>query len=124
LVDSTHAKPPCILVVEDEYLIAMDVMDMLEENAFAVIGPVGTVAAALELIRTRSDIGGAVLDVSISGDMVFPVAEALLQKGVPFFFSTGYDAKIFPAHLSAIPRVTKPMQHSVFAQTARSVFHR
>ena len=79
-----------ILVVEDEMMIAMLVEDMLLELGCTVVGPVHALAEALELARTEPGLDAALLDVNLAGQPVFPVADALREKGVPAIFSTGY----------------------------------
>ena len=78
-----------VLVVEDEFLVAALLEDTLSGFGCRVIGPASTVEAGLELIRTQR-IEAAVLDVNIDGLPVFPIADALAAKGVPFIFATGY----------------------------------
>lgn len=89
------ADPPVlagrrILVVEDEMMIAMLVEDMLLELGCAVVGPVHALADALALALSETGLDAALLDVNLSGQPVFPVADALREKGVPAIFSTGY----------------------------------
>ena len=78
-----------ILVVEDEALIAVMVEDMLIDMGSEVIGPAATVEEALELAR-REGLDAAVLDVNVRGQRIDPVAEALMARGVPVLFATGY----------------------------------
>lgn len=78
-----------ILVVEDEALIAVMVEDMLMEMGAVVIGPAATIESALELAR-REELDAAVLDVNVRGERIDPVAEALMARGIPVLFATGY----------------------------------
>ncbi len=78
-----------ILVVEDEALIAVMVEDMLTEMGSVVIGPAGTIEAALAFARSE-EIDAAVLDVNVRGERIDPVADALMSRGVPVLFATGY----------------------------------
>ena len=79
-----------VLVVEDETMIAMLVEDMLGDLGFAVLGPAGGLAEALELVRGPRRMDAALLDVNLGGQPVFAVADELRAKGVPLIFSTGY----------------------------------
>ncbi|MDB5456854.1 MAG: response regulator [Caulobacter sp.] len=84
---------PRIMIVEDEALVAMMVEDLLNDLGCEVAGSFGAVGEALAWLddpEHRPD--GAVLDVNIGGEMVFPVAERLKARGVPFVFATGYGA--------------------------------
>src|SRR3954467_14286390 len=83
----------CLLVVEDEYLIAADLTASLESLGVEVIGPAASVEEALALVHNSSDrIDGAVLDINLRNERVYPVADVLIERGVPFVFTTGYDA--------------------------------
>jgi two-component SAPR family response regulator len=78
-----------ILVVEDEALIAVMVEDMLIEMGGEVIGPAATIDDALDMAREHT-LDAAVLDVNVRGQRIDPVAEALMARGVPVLFATGY----------------------------------
>ena len=80
-----------LLVVEDNYIVAADITLALEERGVEVIGPAGSVGVALKLIAEQNPIDGAVLDVDLRGQRVYPVADALRDAGIPFVFTTGYD---------------------------------
>ena len=85
-----------ILVVEDEYLIAMEVKRWLLAGGAEVIGPVPSVDQALDLIENNS-LDAAVLDVNLgNGDRVYLVADKLAALGVPYLFATG-DVKVTDA---------------------------
>lgn len=85
-----------VLVVEDEFLIAMELSAALQAGGFQVLGPVPTVKAALGLLQTeRPD--AAVLDVSLRGERITPVAKVLIAMEVPFVLATAY----LPADLAA-----------------------
>lgn len=82
---------PQILVVEDEYLIALELDSQLKAAGYRVIGPVPDVDGALKLLRShRPD--AAVLDVNLAGEWVTPVAKALQAMSVPFILASGYVA--------------------------------
>ncbi|RXH25799.1 MULTISPECIES: response regulator [Bradyrhizobium] len=84
-------EAPRILVVEDEYLIAMELEATLRTAGYRVIGPAPDVSAALELLKAeRPD--AAILDVNLDGQWVTPVAEVLRASFVPFILTSGYVA--------------------------------
>src|SRR6516164_2815923 len=85
-----------VLVVEDEYLVAMDMSAYLEAAGAHVVGPASNVNAALEVLE-RTELDGAILDVNLRGEMAYPIADALTARGIPFVFTTGYDARTVPA---------------------------
>jgi CheY-like chemotaxis protein len=78
-----------VFVVEDERLISMMLEMMLGDLGCVVAGVAATVDAALARVKAAQGIDAAILDVNIGGEKVFAVAEALLERGVPFVFSTG-----------------------------------
>lgn len=97
------------LVVEDEFLVAMLLEDTLRDLGFEVLGPVATCAAALALVRSASGaLDAAVLDVNLGGERVYPVADALRERGVPFVFLTGYAEAELDGRFANVPVVQKP----------------
>ena len=97
-----------ILIVEDEYLIAMEMKRWLLAAGAEVVGPVPSVKRALDLIE-NDGIDAAVLDVNLgNGATVYPVADKLSALGVPYLFATG-DVKISAADAyRQQPRLEKP----------------
>jgi CheY-like chemotaxis protein len=106
-----------LLVVEDEYVVAEDFALRLEDAGAIVVGPVPSVREALELVMSEGDrLDAAVLDVNLGGEFVYPVADALSGRGIPFVFTTGYDASaITPAYANA-PRCEKPLDPALLAR--------
>jgi CheY-like chemotaxis protein len=98
-----------ILVVEDEYLIADDIRDLLTRDGAEVVGPVATADAAAALVENGGRIDAALLDVNLRGDTVFAFADILLTRNVPFAFATGYDREIIPERFEGAPRLEKPL---------------
>ena len=97
-----------ILVVEDEPLVAMNLSKSLVELGFSVVGPYSTLAkAATAAVETEVD--AALLDVNLSGQTVYPVAEILASKNVPFAFITGYGTEALPSKYANAPVLQKPV---------------
>ncbi len=91
------------LVVEDEFLIAMDAGDTLAHLGAQVLGPVSTVAEAMHLIEHGPEIDGAMLDINLNDEMSYAAAALLKMKKIPFAFVSGYDEPTLPAsHRSAM----------------------
>lgn len=105
-----------VLIVEDEYFLAQDLAEYLNHLGVEVIGPVGTVTDALELLH-YADIQGAVLDINLRGERVYPVADVLEQKQVPFVFASGYGEELEPNAYTDIPRCIKPLDFAELANT-------
>jgi two-component sensor histidine kinase/CheY-like chemotaxis protein len=99
-----------ILVVEDSTLAGLELCEILTEAGFVAIGPATSVARGLAML-SENQIALAVLDVNMNGEMVFPVADALRQRKIPFVFVTGYgDDYAWPEHLRHAPQLRKPVQ--------------
>ncbi len=96
-----------ILVVEDEALIALDVEFILRGAGFGVIGPTASVSEACRLVREEAP-AAAILDVNLGTEQVFPVADMLAARKIPFLFTSGYDAGILPPRHARRPLVLKP----------------
>lgn len=98
-----------VLVVEDEMLLAMLLQTTLQEAGYEVVGPVARLDRALQA-ALEEDISAALLDINLDGEMVYPVAEVLAQRGIPFAFVTGYDRESLPAHHGAAAILHKPFR--------------
>jgi CheY-like chemotaxis protein len=105
-----------ILVVEDESLVAMLLETILEDMGCATLGPVSTVDEALSVIGDGQAFDGALLDVNVAGKEVFPVAEALRARGVPFVFSTGYGEGGLPPEWRGQATIQKPFTEDAVRQ--------
>ena len=99
-----------VLLVEDDYFIAVDLKSGFEEGGAQVLGPVASVGEALALIAGTTEIDAAVLDINLQDELVYPVADALHARGVPFLFATGYGTKILKPPYSGTPTLQKPFQ--------------
>jgi DNA-binding response OmpR family regulator len=106
--DSSQAQTR-VLVVEDEYLIRMLLEDMLADLGYAVAAAVGTITEASAL-AANGDFSAAILDVNLDGQEIFPVADILKERGLPFVFVTGYGERSLPAPYRDWPALQKPFQ--------------
>ena len=102
------ADPPTILVVEDEMLLMMTFEDMLIDFGCCVL-KAGRVAKAAQLAATAA-IDGAILDVNVAGETVYPVADELRRRRIPFLFATGYGAGGLRADYRDWPTLGKPFR--------------
>jgi DNA-binding NtrC family response regulator len=80
-----------ILIVEDEFIIALEVQSCLEEAGATVVGPAFTVSKAIEL-ASRENLSAAVLDLRLGRDSAAPIAAVLAERHIPFVFYTGQPA--------------------------------
>lgn len=110
-----------VLVVEDETLIAVLIEDILAEMGCEILGPIGKLEAALQTAKDGVfDI--AILDVTIRGGKVYPVAEELIARGVPFILATGYGDWALPPPLHEKRRLTKPFTAAELEEQVRLLF--
>jgi CheY-like chemotaxis protein len=96
-----------VLVVEDEAPVALDLQRTLQDEGCVVIGPVAWLERAVRR-ASREPIDVALLDVNLAGSPVFPVADALAARDIPFVFLTGYDSTILPERFRQRPFCQKP----------------
>jgi PAS domain S-box-containing protein len=101
-----------ILLVEDEALVAMMMRDSLVELGFSVVGPFDRADEALACASDQP-LDAAILDVNLGGDLVYPVAERLTRRDVPFVFVTGYDAENIDTRYAHVPVLQKPIEREV-----------
>lgn len=101
-----------MLVVEDEFIIALELQATLEEAGAVVIGPAYTLDVAMKL-ATHHDISVATLDLRLARDSVGPVAKILGERGIPFIFYTGQPVSD-PVRMGwpGSPAVSKPASPS------------
>jgi DNA-binding NarL/FixJ family response regulator len=110
-----------ILLVEDEMLVSMALESTLQDSGATVIGPLARVKQALEAAR-REQIDAAVLDINLAGEKVFPVADLLAERGIPFVFYTGYSQDTLPPSHRSRPILSKTSNMStVLNQVGRLV---
>ncbi|MEI6559508.1 MAG: response regulator [Rhodospirillaceae bacterium] len=97
-----------VLVAEDSFLIAASLESLLTQRGIGVVGPASTLNEAMAL----ADAGGfdaAILDVNLHDEMVFPVADLLIARGIPFVFATAYaPSEILPPRFASQPTLQKP----------------
>ena len=105
-----------VLVVEDEYLIRMLLEDMLADLGYGVAAAVGTVAEA-SAFATSGDFNAAILDVNLDGQEIFPVADILAGRSLPFVFVTGYGERSLPDRYRDRPALQKPFQAEQLSAT-------
>lgn len=98
-----------VLVVEDDFLVGLASISALEETGCEAIGPEATLNAALAAAR-RETFDAAILDINLSGQMVYPVADDLLARNIPFVFVTGYSSTQIPDSYRHLPRLEKPFE--------------
>src|SRR5262249_43152401 len=109
---------PCrnrMLIAEDEALVAIMMEDLAVEFGWSVVGPFAKAADALAAAK-QDDIHAAVLDVNLGGESVYPVADVLTARGVPFVFTTGYGAESIDRRFASALILQKPIDRHALEQ--------
>lgn len=109
-----------ILVVEDEYLVAIELAQTMEDMGAAIAGMTGSLSEALSL--TEAPLDGALVDVQLGAECSFVLVDKLLAAGVPLILTSGYDVAVLPAHLRHCPRISKPVPPATLERLAGELF--
>jgi len=108
-----------VLLVEDEIMVALLLEDMLAELGHTVMGPVARLDKALGMAQPEAfDL---FLDVNLDGEQVYPVAEVLAARGIPFVFVTGYGREGLRPPYGDRPTLQKPFRRHDLAQLLAKV---
>ena len=114
--DKSELQGLCVLLVEDQYALAVTLADVAMDLGAHVVGPVATVADALELIEQLPEVGAAVLDVNLGQETIYPVADALRARNTPFLFATAQERLQLPERFRDVPLCRKPFGVPEFRQ--------
>jgi DNA-binding response OmpR family regulator len=96
-----------ILLAEDEFLVGMMLEESLRLAGHDVIGPIGDFARLMDAVRSDT-FELALLDINLGGQMVYPAAEELRARGVPFIFLSGYGRSTLPPAFKDTTVLSKP----------------
>jgi CheY-like chemotaxis protein len=107
-----------VLVVEDEFMLAEELRDLIERLGGQVVGPVASTKAALDLLETGAP-HMALLDVNLRGERVYALAAALEKAKVPFIFTTGYDVGLIDERFRDAPHLGKPFSPDALLAVVR-----
>ena len=113
-----------VLVVEDEYYLAVELRRLVTQLGGDVVGPAKDVDAALGLLKRDARPDLAILDVNLNGARVDPLAAVLRARGVPLLFATGYEASALDSCFPEEPVVSKPVTIAPLAAAIRKIRHR
>jgi two-component SAPR family response regulator len=109
-----------ILVVEDEMLIALMIEEAVLGLGCTVVGPAGKLSTALALMADQT-FDAAILDVTIRGEKIYPVAEELIKRDIPFVFASGYGDWALPETMRDRPRLMKPFTIAALEDQIRAL---
>ena len=123
MIDALRTKDgraPRILVAEDEFLVALETETVLAQLGCDVVGPANTFKQAEAMARTE-EFDAAIVDVNLRGIEIYPVAEIIAARGIPFAFATGFSAEgVAPAHRGR-PRLQKPFHEDQMREILRAL---
>jgi CheY-like chemotaxis protein len=109
-----------VLIVEDEALLAFEMVEGLQAFGAVPLGPIATVERAIKFVQVTNDIDAALLNVMLHRREAFPVAEQLRRRGIPFVFVTGNDEAV-KARFPGTPVHPKPADMTKIVLTLASV---
>ena len=90
-------------------LVAMMMRDTLTELGFSVIGPFSRLSEAM-VAAVHAEIDAGIIDINLGGEFVYPVADVLVARNVPFVFVTGYGVESIEPRFGGVPMIKKPVQ--------------
>ncbi|MHC2017744.1 response regulator [Methylobacterium sp. CM6247] len=102
-----------IFIAENEYFLADELRRELQDAGAEVLGPVAFVQDGLRILEGSAAPDAASLDVNLDGECVYPLADVLIARSVPFVFTTGYDQGIIPDAYAHVPRLEKPVDPQI-----------
>jgi CheY-like chemotaxis protein len=110
-----------VLVVEDEALVAMSLCEALTDLGFAIAGPFNNMEEALAASQV-SDIKAAFLDVNLNGQLIYPLADELASRDIPFVFMTGYEPDSIESRFSESAVLQKPVNRTALEKLIQTRF--
>jgi CheY-like chemotaxis protein len=116
----TRAEKPRVLVVEDEYLVALLIEDMLQTLGYRVSEIAANLDDAMRAAE-KDDFDVAILDVNLNGTMSNPIADVLKRRSIPFIFATGYGKSGPHDAFSGTPSLQKPFEEGDLGRMLREV---
>jgi DNA-binding response OmpR family regulator len=109
-----------VLVVEDEPLIGMDIEYAVERLGHEVVGPIAELDKALDL-AANARLDCAILDINIRGGLSYPVADILINRGLPVLLLSGYSERTLPERLREVARLSKPFAEAQLDKEIRDL---
>lgn len=112
-----------ILIVEDEYFIAMQVADTITRCGGSVIGPVARLVKA-RVLAQQEPVDGVILDLMLNEETSLPFVDELISRGTPVILATGYAQSHLPKRYSDLPQLTKPLREAALVELIEHTFRR
>lgn len=119
--DDQHGGEGRLLIVEDETLVALELSKAMRDSGWEVMGPASTLEEAFKLLAAGEQPDAALLDVNLHGEMVYPLADLLETRGVPFLFCSGYEMLNHGNRYRRSPVVRKPTSFALLMTELRKI---
>jgi len=113
-------RPTLVLIVEDERVLARELSDSLADMGYSIDGPCLSLSAGIDL-AWRSDCDVALLDINLGGELVFPVADILEARHVPFVFFSASSRRLLPEKYANRPLLEKPAEPGLISKALAQV---
>jgi CheY-like chemotaxis protein len=110
-----------ILVVEDEYFLADDIVRALTGLGARIVGPYGDLDEATQVVDRDVAIDAAIVDINLRNEMVFPLARLLRSRKVPLVFMTGYDKSSIEQEFQDVRLWGKPLDIKAMSRELTSM---
>lgn len=110
-----------VLLLEDEYVVALGICEELERAGAIVIGPVASVESALALLEDAPPLDAAIVDIRLRDTEAFAVADVLADRSIPYVFATGYERNALPPRFQHVPWCPKPFDLRVLASALETL---
>jgi CheY-like chemotaxis protein len=110
-----------VLLVEDDYMLARALVSLLETCSVTILGPVATTERALALLKQTDQIDFAVIDVNLRGETSYSLADALIERDVPYIFMTGYGASSIPERYRDAAILQKPFKAAKLMESLQAL---
>ena len=107
-IQQSSSRVARILLVEDDFFLAIDLQEELLGRGVEVIGPIGDLDEAFSLAKSDLRIDAAAIDINLHGEFAFHLVDELVRRDIPVVSTTGYDEEVVPYRLRHIPRYLKP----------------
>jgi DNA-binding response OmpR family regulator len=118
------SRPPTVLLVEDEQLVALALLEELTRLGWSVIGPATTLEEAQSFVSSGVHLDAAILDINLQGRWAHGIAEALNHRGVPFVACTGYEVVDPDGRFADAPLIVKPIAADRLSATLKDLLDR
>jgi len=103
-----HNGESRLLLVEDELVVGLFMQDLLKTIGYRPTDPIGRLSEAINA-ATQERFDGAILDMNLNGEIVYPLAELLTKQRVPFLFVTGYAPGSLDPRFTQVQILQKPV---------------